>query len=286
MLKAQAYSQAGKLLAETSMPTSDDGSRSWLTRARTVVENILEICPAPAALGVAAPGLVAPDARSIRSMPGRLAGLEGLNWQKWLSAAGPVPVFNDAHAALLGETWIGSARDASNVILLTLGTGVGGAAMVDGRILHGHLGRAGHLGHVSLDPRGTRDIVNTPGSLEDAIGEHTLGARSGGRFTSTRELVAAYRRGSRKASMIWLDSVLALAAALSGLINVLDPEVVVIGGGIADAGDALFRPLRKQLDRFEWRPGGKRVRIVKAGLAGAAGAAGAARAVQLAAERG
>jgi glucokinase len=270
------------LLAEESAPTSDDGSRSWLECARATIVQVLERCPSPAAIGVAAPGLVAPDRRSIRTMPGRLAGLERLNWKKWLSATGPVPVFNDANAALLGECWIGAARGASNVMLLTLGTGVGGAAMVDGRILRGHLGRAGHLGHVSLDPHGARDIVNTPGSLEDAIGEHSLAARSGGRFATTRELVAAYRQGSRAASRIWLDSIQALAAAIAGLVNVLDPQIVVIGGGIADAGNALFVPLRKHMNRFEWRPGGSRVRVVKARLGPAAGAAGAARGALLA----
>ena len=282
-IKAQAYSRTGKLLAEESVATADDGSRSWLERTRLIVHDVLERCPSPAAIGVAAPGLAAGDGRSIRSMPGRLAGLERLNWKKWLSAAGPVPVFNDAHAALLGECWIGAARGAFNVMLLTLGTGVGGAAVVDGRILRGHLGRAGHLGHVSLDPRGEPDIVKTPGSLEDAIGEHNLAKLSGGRFASTRELVAAYRRGSRDASRIWLESVQSLAAAMAGLVNVLDPEIVVIGGGIADAGEALFAPLRKQMNRFEWRPGGSRVRIVKAKLGGAAGSAGAARGAMLAA---
>jgi len=281
-IKAQAYSRTGRLIAEESAATSDDGSRSWLERARETTLRVLERCPAPAAIGVAAPGLAAPDGRSIRSMPGRLEGLERLNWKKWLAATRPVPVFNDAHAALLGECWIGAARGASNVMLLTLGTGVGGAAMVDGHILRGHLGRAGHLGHVSLDPHGALDIANSPGSLEDAIGEHSLAARSRGRFTTTRELVASYRQGSRAASKVWLDSIQALAAAISGLVNVLDPEIVLIGGGIADAGNALFVPLRRHMNRFEWRPGGSRVRIMKAKLGAAAGAVGAARGAMLA----
>src|SRR5205823_4128014 len=174
------------------------------------------------------------DGRSIAYMPDRLPGLEDLNWQQWLELDVPVPVFNDAQAALLGEVWIGAAKGAANVVLLTLGTGVGGAAMVDGRVLRGHLGRAGHLGHVSLNPDGPPDIVNTPGSLEDAIGEHTLAARSQGRFSSTRELVAAFREGSADAAELWLHSVRALAAAIAGFINVLDPEIIVIGGGIAD----------------------------------------------------
>jgi glucokinase len=132
------------------------------------------------------------------------------------------------------------------------------------------------LGHVSLNPEGAPDIANAPGSLEDAIGQHSLAARSAGRFVSTRELVEAFRQGSAEAAEVWLRSVRALGAAIAGFVNILDPELIVIGGGIADADESLFGPLRSVLDQFEWRPGGARVRLVKAILGPNAGAAGAA----------
>jgi glucokinase len=176
----------------------------------------------------------------------------------------------------MGEVWRGAARGARNAILLTLGTGVGGAALVDGHLLRGHISRAGHFGHVSLDPAGRPDIAGTPGSLEDAIGECTVKARTKGRFDSTKDLVAASKRNDRFARRVWLDSVQSLAAAVASLINVLDPEVVVIGGGISKAGPALFRPLKQFLDRFEWRPGGARARVVPAKRGHLAGAFGAA----------
>src|SRR5436190_1000036 len=84
---------------------------------------------------------------------------------------------------------------AQNVRLLTLGTGVGGAAMVDGRLLRGHLGQAAHLGHTTLDPEGPPDCVGTPGSLEVAIGNCTIQERSRGRFQTTHDLIAAHRKG-------------------------------------------------------------------------------------------
>lgn len=282
-IKALAFTPDGETLAAESVLTSDDGTGQWRERARAAVQSVLARSPAPARVGVAAPGLPARDGRSIAFMPGRLPGLEGLDWQQWLELEAPVTVFNDARAALLGEVWLGAARGTANAVLLTLGTGVGGAAMVDGRVLCGHLGRAGHLGHISLDPDGVRDIANTPGSLEDAIGECTLVKRSGGQFTSTSELVAAYRQSSPQASEVWLRSVRALAAAIAGFVNVLDPEIIVIGGGIADAEDALFQPLQEALDQFEWRPGGARVRVVKAALGRNAGATGAAYGGKLAA---
>ena len=189
----------------------------------------------------------------------------------------PVPVLNDAQAALLGEVWLGAARGAANAMLLTLGTGVGGALMVDGRLLRGHLGRAGHLGHVSLNPDGAPDIANTPGSLEEAIGNCTISARSNGRFSSTHELLAACQANNPEATKIWSQSIRALAAAIASLINVADPEVVILGGGIARAGKALLDPLQRELDRFEWRPHGRKVRVVIAELGEYAGAIGAAK---------
>lgn len=230
----------------------------------------------PERIGLSAPGLAASDARSIAFLPNRLPGLEGLNWTAFLQAPAPVPVLNDAHAALLGEVWQGAAKGSRHVILLTLGTGVGGAAMVDGHLLQGVIGRAGHLGHLVLDMAGPADICNTPGSLEWAIGNCTILERTQGRFPTTHDLIRAAGAGDAFARDVWLKSVRALACAVTSFINILDPEVVIIGGGVARAGAALFDPLEGFLEPIEWRPGGHRARIVPAQMGEFAGAFGAA----------
>jgi glucokinase len=276
-IKALAVTPLGRKLAETATATGDDGKKNWIMNVRLAKSHIEQSLGClPTWIGLAAPGLVANDQCSIRSMPGRLPGLEGLIWRKFLNSAGPVSVLNDAQAALAGEVWRGAARGAQNAILLTLGTGVGGAALVDGRLLRGHLGRAGHFGHISLDPAGGLDIAHTPGSLEDAIGECTIRSRSQGRFASTRALVIASNRNDLAARRIWLESVQALAAGIASLINVLDPKIVILGGGIAEAGPALFRPLNQYLASFEWRPLRTSVAVVPARLGDFAGAFGAA----------
>ncbi len=276
-IKALAVTPGGRVLAHTVVATRDTGGRGWQLNVRRAQGELeLAMKQPPSWIGLAAPGLAADNQSSIALMPGRLPGLEGLDWRKFLKTTHPVPVLNDAHAALLGEVWCGAARRSQNAILLTLGTGVGGAALVDGRLLRGHIGRAGHLGHISLDPSGAPDVARTPGSLEDAIGDCTVKARSGGRFASTKKLVTASNAGNGDAQKVWRKSVQALAAGIASLINVLDPEVVVIGGGIAQAGEALFRPLKKYLNDFEWRPGGKKARVVPAKLGDRAGAFGAA----------
>jgi glucokinase len=228
-------------------------------------------------IGVAAPGLAASDGRSIGWMQGRMAAVQGLDWTTYLNLGVTIPVLNDAHAALLGEVWKGAAAGSRNALLLTLGTGVGGAALIDGVLLRGQIGRAGHLGHICLDPDGVPDIVGTPGSLEDAIGECTLRERTKGRFATTEALIAAHQAGDTEAGAVWLRSVYLLACGIVSLINAFDPEIIVVGGGISKSGAALFDPLHQHLQEREWRPTGSTVQIVPAALGEWAGAYGAAR---------
>jgi len=273
-IKSVRVTRDGRVLSRQQIATMAD-SPDWPTRVEAHIAELERSHGRADSLGLAAPGLAAPDGSCIAWMQGRLGEVEHLNWSRRLGR--PVPVLNDAQAALLGEVWKGAAAGARNAILLTLGTGVGGAAIVDGRILKGHIGRAGHFGHISLDIDGERDITGTPGSLEQMIGNCTIQKRSGGRFRTTHDLVAAYRKGDAEASAVWLRSVKALGCAVVSLVNALDPQVVIIGGGIAVAGDALFVPLRKVLDEYEWRPHGHKVDIVAAQLGEFAGALGAAK---------
>ncbi len=262
--------------AELSRVIAPHGGQDWRERVRAEVAALTAALGAARGIGVAAPGLPARDERSIAHMPGRLPGLEGLDWTGFLDAPAVAPVLNDAHAALLGEIWRGAARDASDALLLTLGTGVGGAVVAGGRLLRGHRGRAGHLGHITLQADGPPDIVGTPGSLEDAVGDHTIGRRSAGRYASTSALVADLGRGIAAAESLWARTIRDLAAGLASLINAFDPEVVLLGGGVAEAGEALLAPLARALDAVEWRPGGQRVRVARTQLGELGGAFGAA----------
>jgi glucokinase len=273
-VKTVCVAPSGDVLARESFQTRGE-SPDWPARIVSRLSE-LELRHGPAAaVGVAAPGVARADGTSVRWMRGRLTEVQGLHWGEYLGRR--APVLNDAQAALLGEAWIGAARGATNCILLTLGTGVGGAAIVDGRLLRGHLGRAGHLGHICLDLAGEPDIVNTPGSLETMVGNYTIAKRSGGRFKDTHDLLEAYVRGNADARRIWDHSMDALACGVASLINVLDPETVIIGGGIAVAGDVLFRPLQERLRRVAWSLDGEHVNVVPAALGEYAGAIGAAR---------
>jgi glucokinase len=276
-VKSVAATRDGTILVRRQVDFDPSASMDWAKRIGEVVADIERQQGTQAhAVGLAAPGLASRAGDAIAFMPGRLSGLEGLNWTTHLRRQHPVPVLNDAHAALLGEAWVGAARGLRNAILLTLGTGVGGAAMVEGKLLLGEIGRAGHFGHASLDPFGKPDICGSPGSLELAMGNCTIGERSEGRFATTHDLVKAYQAGDPAAARIWLDSLRRLAAGIASFINILDPAAVIIGGGIARSGDALFIPLRELLNGMEWQPGGYSVPLLPAQLGEFAGALGSA----------
>lgn len=270
--------QSTKTIATLSKPTRDgefdgDTPRFALT-VREIVHEFEAQSGSRLAVGLSAPGLANPNGQCIDWMPGRMHGLEKFAWADFLER--DCRVLNDAHAALLGEVWAGAAKDTQDAFMLTLGTGVGGAVWSGGKLVKGKIGRAGHLGHLSVDSNAPCDDFNTPGSLEDAIGNQTIAQRGEGRYATTHALLDAYAAGDEHAKKVWHTSVRHLAAAIASLINVLDPEVVIIGGGIAvGAKDRLFTPLQQMLDTFEWRPGGNQARLVPAELGDNAGCLGA-----------
>lgn len=266
-----------EVLGTLSKPTRDGEFEGNTPRFALTVREIVAEFEAQAGarlrVGLSAPGLANPNGRCIDWMPGRMHGLEKFDWSAFLDRE--CRVLNDAHAALLGEVWAGAAKDHRDVFMLTLGTGVGGAVYAGGRLLRGAIGRAGHLGHITLDVNEPCDVFGQPGSLESMLGNQTIAVRGEGRYANTHALIDAYGAGDAHASKVWLESVRQLAAGIASLINVLDPAVVIIGGGIATGGGKrLFEPLAGFLDEYEWRPGGQRAQIVSAMLGDSAGCLG------------
>ncbi len=268
----------GSVIQKETVATQTEGKvngmPAFAVQVRDMIDRLEEEAGGEATvIGISAPGLASRDASSIESMPGRLSGLEGLKWEKFLDRE--CSVLNDAHAGLMGEIWMGSAKGLRDVIFITLGTGVGGAVVSHGQLMRGHIGRAGHVGHISLNYQGPGDICSAPGSLEDLVGNHNVKERSGGRFDSTADLVAAVENGDEDAERVWDESMKALAAGIASLINILDPQAVIIGGGISQAWDSIQPRLMKWMDEFEWRPGGVRVQLRRATLEEWAGTYGA-----------
>lgn len=275
---------SGTLIATAMKPTRDgeiiNGEPAFAVGIRELVHQHEQEQGGKAAMvGISAPGLADRQGTCIRFMPGKLEGLENLVWADFLERS--AACLNDAHAALMGEIWQGAAKDLADVVMLTLGTGVGGAVVSGGRLLHGHIGRAGHLGHVTVDLDAPPDLANTPGSIEQQIGNGYLAQRTHGRFTMTSDLLVAIEAGDVEAKAVWDRSIQALAANVASVINAFDPEIVLLGGGIANAWEHVELGLTRWLDQYEWRPGGHRVPVRQAALGEWAGCYGALYFAQL-----
>lgn len=228
-------------------------------------------------LGISAPGIPNNVNTMISYMPGRLNGLEFFDWQPYLRK--PSYVLNDANAALLAESRVGSLKEKNtkHAIMITLGTGMGGAIMIDRKIYTGMGQKGGHLGHITIDVTdSTPGITGQPGNIEEAIGDCSIFKRSNGKYSSTKDLVKDFESGDKLAANIWLDSLHKLAVTLAGLSNVLSPEIIVIGGGMAKAGESLMKPLKEYYSKYEWKPGIDGAEIIFASAGDYAGAIGAA----------
>lgn len=281
-IKIVVLNQKGEILEQNEVFTEDGSGEAevWKQKIKTIIadkseqytrgiSNVLKC-------GISAPGLVDAKNKMTLHMPERLQGIENFNWSNELKK--DIKVINDGHSACLAEyESFYRAEGIQHFLMLTLGTGVGGGIIIDGKLYQGNLQRAGHVGHMTVDINGAPTMTNMPGSLEHAVGNFSVYERTEGVFKSVRELVDAYKTGNVKAKEFWLESIRKLAVALCSLTNILSPEVIVLGGGITAGADIiLLDPLKKLMAEYEWRPGGNSIKIHKAKHGNHAGAIGAA----------
>ena len=227
-------------------------------------------------VGIGVPGLYDPATgrtRFLVNVPGPWAGH---------AVAGPVaevtgvPAFlvNDARAFGLAELRLGAGRGAQSMVGLTLGTGVGGVLAIDGRVHQGHDGTAGEIGHQTIDPDGPWCNCGNRGCLEAYCRADQLAAACG---TDTAEDgVRAAQAGDERALAGLADVGRYLGIGIANMITVLSPDRVVIGGGIAAAGELLFAPIRAEIARRVRMTAPEQVELVTAELGTWAGAIGAA----------
>ena len=208
-----------------------------------------------------------------------LPGWEGHDIVSPLAAryATHVRLVNDADAALLGEALAGAARGARVALMLTIGTGIGGAALIDGAILRGAAGEHPEIGHLIVDPAGPECYCGGRGCLESLAAGPAL-ARAGAEhgYADAEAVFAAAAAGAAPAEAIVGRSADAVESAVWSLIHGFLPEVLIFGGGIGERHFALYREAaRRAVDRATLVPGGA-VRVLKAALGNDAGMVGAA----------
>ncbi|MDO5733552.1 MAG: ROK family protein [Eubacteriales bacterium] len=235
-------------------------------------------------------GLAISATGQIDSKAGVVAGTCG-NFPGWLGSPlkdffesyfnCPCTVANDANCMVLGEAWQGRGRAYQNIIGITLGTGVGGGIIVNGRILEGQRGLAGELGHIPLyGPAGRDCSCPLHGCVEQYIATSSLLRRAQEAaydFKNAKELCAALFAGpaDSKLEELWAAWILDIAYSLAGLVHIFNPECILIGGGISEQGERLLGPLREQLKKLIMPEFAKGLVLEAAALGNQAGLYGA-----------
>ena len=206
----------------------------------------------------------------------------------------PTELDNDANCAVFGEWWRGAARGAEHVVGLTIGTGIGGGIVLGGDIYHGASDMAGEVGHMTIDSTGRRCKCGNYGCLEAYASGPQIAARAvegiesgadstlpryvGGDLSKITAQVVyeAAHDGDEYADEVVRDTAKFLGAGVASILNIFNPQVVVICGGVTLAGDKLFVPLRSEVKRRAFKPAVDVCRIVPGELTGTAGVWGAA----------
>ena len=284
----------GTLLSAHKIPTPTAGGPAPVVQA--IVEAASAACARAgltlddiAAWGVAAPGPVDRDGTIYDppNLPGwRTVQLRALLQEQ---TGKSVTVGNDANVACVAEWRHGAARGANDVVYLTVSTGVGGGIIAGGRLLMGRRGAAGELGHMTVDYHGPACNCGNRGDLESlcsgtaiarmareeiARGRHIAIAATAESITAV-DVVAAAQAGDAVAAEIMERAAVALGAGAVNIVNIFNPEVIVIGGGVAQAGPLLFEPVSAAVSRYAMRLAVQDVRIVPAQFGDTAGLVGA-----------
>ncbi len=269
-------SRNGKVSDFAEIPTPSAGGYEVVE----AVVDLLEQSPSKdiGAIGVDVPGLAYPDGhvwapniRGWKHMP------LGPALEKRFRL--PTLVESDRNAFVVGEAWQGAARNCCDVVFLAIGTGIGAGILADGHLLRGHGELAGSVGWMALRDQ-FRPIYKSMGCFEahaSGTGIGLAASRHFGRKLSARELTVMARQGNRKAKLVLEQAGHDLGLALANLVDVLNPEVIVIGGGVAAAGNLLLGPARAIMKRWGQPLAVRQVRVVRSRLGTRAGLLGAAK---------
>jgi glucokinase len=298
-VRSAVVDEAGRIAHHAKLSVAGSGSaEAVIDRTVACIARTMDGCGRDrvCGIGVGTPGLVVAETGEVVYAP-NVPGWKDLPLGSILEArlGAPVAVENDANAAAIGEHWVGAGRGVRHMICLTLGTGVGGAIILNDQIWRGANGAAGEVGHITVVENGALCGCGAPGCLEayasaPAIARQAREALQTGRASRLRDLCAgdldaitsamvarAAEEGDPAAQEVMHRAGTLLGMAISSLTNLLNPELFVIGGGVINAGDLLFTPIWHEVRRraYKWSAG--ILRIVPAALGDDAGIIGAAR---------
>jgi glucokinase len=283
-VKAALVDREGRISQELNLPSSlEEGYQGFLTRVLKIIKDIREKAAfKPDGVGLAVAGLMNRDRSAVIDSPncGVLIG-HHLAGDIEQATGLPAAMENDANAMALGEGLCGAARDSHHYIAFTIGTGIGGAVVSGGRLVRGIDGGGCELGHVPIDIDGPLCGCGSNGCLEAFIGRTGLRSyidQHHPHFSNTglKELEQIARQGDEAARDIYayLGRILGVGAA--GLVNIFNPELLIIGGGVANAWELFHEALEQELQRRAFASYLASLKVKQAQLGNWAGVVGAA----------
>ena len=274
-IKLGLFSRDGELLADHQRPTPQPATPGSV--CVEIVEAIGSLDPDGLAsmVGIGLPGPMDADARVARVCI-NLPGWEEVPLAAWLEPRlkRRVTLANDGNCALVGEAWKGAAVGCSDVVLLTLGTGVGGGVMLGGKLFTGHNGAAAEPGLITLFPEGPDCNSGNRGSLEQYASITGLGRLSDAEPSS---LAMAASRGDEQAKAQWERYGQLLGTGISSLVYMFTPQLVLLGGGLAGASEHFLPALRREVNNRVQAVSREGLQIKPCALGNGAGRLGAAR---------
>lgn len=266
-----------QVVAETSLPTEADGGPETVTGNLITSAQQLESQVGPVAtVGLGVPGHFEPDTGRIvifPNLPGKWPGYP-LRDRIHEALSAPIWVINDARAFTLAEGIMGAGRGSRTVVCMTLGTGVGGGLMIGGRLHLGESGVAGELGHQIVMPDGPICGCGNRGCVESVTRAGVLAALAG--KETAAEVYAAAQAGDERSIAAVQQVADYLGIGLANVVTLIGPGRIVIGGGIAEAGEGVFGPIEEAVRSRVTLVPGDAYEIVAAELGSSAGAIGAA----------
>ncbi len=274
-IKLGRFTTDGNCLQSLSVDTPQPATPEAVLS--TIVNAIAQLDPnnGSVAIGLGTPGPADAGGR-IAKVAINLAGWHDVPLADWLETktGKPTILANDANCAGLGEAWLGAGRNFPNLILLTLGTGVGGAIILDGKLFVGHQGAAGELGLITLNSEGPMCNSGNQGSLEQYTSISAIRRRTG---KEPAELGVLAEAGDPKALTFWQEYGKELGIGLTSLLYVLTPQAIIIGGGVSGSFRFFFPSLQAEIEKRVLPTSRVGLQILPAALGNRAGMVGAAK---------
>lgn len=278
-------SAEGKVIAQQTIPSNLEAlplvmiDEIYLSAMNVIQEAGLSIADLKG-VGVGAPGPL--DAKNgVITCPSNLPNWGNVPLVQELEQRFHLPVRldNDANAATLGEKWVGAAKDNDQFVYITISTGIGAGLFANGKLLSGATGNAGEIGHLVIDPSKGTCPCGQKGCLE-WVASGTAIARQAtermGQPMTSKEAFDLYHEGHPVMKPFVEEVFMNIGIGIVSVINFIDPEKIVIGGGVSEVGEPLFATIRDYVAKYALNPSGRNTPIVPAGLRTDAGLIGAA----------